>query len=170
LSKLPSDSSAVEKAKSLIENPTLKQNLAYLYSNAVFLADKITALETQYMPLADSIAVVNIVIQKMDDAQGENRSKMKKKIIDVLQKTPGWKDIQLIADILCRKTVELVRDELRVELDPTDIGVFKYAPVTSVDVERSFSRYKSILRPNRRSFLFENLKKVVVCNCNSFVD
>jgi hypothetical protein len=52
-SKLPSDSSAVEKAKSVIENPTLKQNLAYLYTNAVFLADKITALENQNMPLAD---------------------------------------------------------------------------------------------------------------------
>jgi hypothetical protein len=88
------------------------------------------------------------------------------------RKKPGWKDIQLIADILCGKTVEVVRDELGVELDPTDIGVFKYAPVTSVDVERSFSRYKStsILRSNRRSFLFENLKKLVVCNCNSFVE
>jgi hypothetical protein len=106
----------------------------------------------------------------MDDAQGENRSKMKKKFMDVLQKNPGWKDIQLIADILCEKTVEVVRDELGVELYPTDIGVFKYAPVTLVDVERSFSHYKSILRPNRRSFLFENLKKVVVCNCNNFVD
>jgi hypothetical protein len=38
------------------------------------------------MPLADSIAVVNSVIQKMDDAQGENGSKMKKKFMDVLQK------------------------------------------------------------------------------------
>jgi hypothetical protein len=66
--------------------------------------------------------------------------------------------------------VEVVRDKLGVKLEPTDIGVFKYAPVTSVDVERLFSRYKSILRPNRRSFLFENLKKVVVCNCNSLVD
>ena len=55
------------------------------------------------MPLADSIAVVNSVIQKMDDTQGENGSKMKKKFMDVLQKTPGWKDIQLIADILCGK-------------------------------------------------------------------
>jgi hypothetical protein len=41
----------------------------------------------------------------MDDAQGENGSKMKKKFMDVLQKNPSWKDIQLIADILCGKTV-----------------------------------------------------------------
>ena len=108
----------------------------------------------------------------MDDAQGGYGSKMKKKFMDVLQKNPGWKDIQLIADILrvCGKTVKVVRDELGVELDPTDIGVLKYAPVTAVDVERSFSHYKSILRPNRRYFLFENLKKLVICNCNSSVD
>jgi hypothetical protein len=108
----------------------------------------------------------------MDDAQGENGNKMKKKFMDVLQKNPGWKDIQLIADILrvCGKTVKVVRDELGVELDPTDIGVLKYAPVTTVDVECSFRCYKSILRPNRRSFLFEILKKLVVCNCNISVD
>jgi len=40
----------------------------------------------------------------MDDAQGENGSKMKK-FMDILQKNPGWKDIHLIADILCGKTV-----------------------------------------------------------------
>jgi hypothetical protein len=33
---------------------------------------------------------------------------MKKKFRDFLQKTPGWKGIQLIADILCGKTVEVV--------------------------------------------------------------
>lgn len=34
------------------------------------------------------------------------------------------------------------------ELLPSDITRFKYAPITSADVERSFSRFKHILRPN----------------------
>jgi len=38
------------------------------------------------------------------------------------------------------------------------IASFKYAPKTSYyDVERSFSRYKSIFRSNRRSFVFHYL-------------
>jgi hypothetical protein len=42
-----------------------------------------------------------------------------------------------------------------------------YAPVTSVDVEKLFSRYKAILRSNRRNLKFENLKLHVVSNCFS---
>jgi hypothetical protein len=40
---------------------------------------------------------------------------------------------------------------------------YKYAPVTSTDIERSFSRYKTILADNRRSFDVENIKKNISC-------
>jgi hypothetical protein len=43
----------------------------------------------------------------------------------------------------------------------------KYAPVTSVDAEKPFSRYKAILRSNIRNLKFENLKLYVVSNCFS---
>lgn len=38
-----------------------------------------------------------------------------------------------------------------------DLVYFKFTPITSVDVERSFSMYKTLLSNNRRSFHFENL-------------
>jgi hypothetical protein len=40
-----------------------------------------------------------------------------------------------------------------------DLVYFKFAPITSVDIERSFSMYKTLLSNNRRSFHFENLYK-----------
>jgi hypothetical protein len=52
-------------------------------------------------------------------------------------------------------------------LDSNDVTLFKYAPLTSFDVERSFSMYKKILSDNRRSFSFENLKMHVVVHCNA---
>ncbi|KAJ4429022.1 hypothetical protein ANN_26018 [Periplaneta americana] len=45
-----------------------------------------------------------------------------------------------------------------------------YAKITSCDVNKSFSGYKSVLRDNRRSFSVENLCKVMVVNCNSSVN
>lgn len=39
-----------------------------------------------------------------------------------------------------------------------DITYFKYTSITSFEVDGSFSIYK-ILSDNRRSFLFENIKK-----------
>jgi len=52
-----------------------------------------------------------------------------------------------------------------IEFAPSHISNMKHAPLTSVDVERSFGRYKSILRPNRRTFKFENLQMYIVSNC-----
>lgn len=54
------------------------------------------------------------------------------------------------------------------DLTGDDITYFKYAPITSTDVERSFSRYKTLLVDNRRSFNFENIKKSLVVQCNTF--
>lgn len=53
------------------------------------------------------------------------------------------------------------------ELTSDDIVFFKYSPITSVDVERSFSTYKSLLTDNRRNFKFENLAKHLIIQCNS---
>lgn len=36
---------------------------------------------------------------------------------------------------------------------------FKYAPITSVDVDRSFSVYKNLLADNCRSFKFQNIEE-----------
>ena len=52
----------------------------------------------------------------------------------------------------------------------TELSMFKYAPITSCDVEISFSQYKAIFRPNRQSFNFDNLKKHVIVYCNQFHD
>lgn len=40
------------------------------------------------------------------------------------------------------------------KLSPSDIMHFKYAPVTSVNMERWFSLYKKMLRPNRQHLTF----------------
>lgn len=45
----------------------------------------------------------------------------------------------------------------------------KYAPLTSVAVERSFSQYKNFLRPNRLSFTEENIKFHSIVNFNKFI-
>lgn len=47
-----------------------------------------------------------------------------------------------------------------------DLVYFKFAPITSVDVERSLFMYKTLLSNNRRSFQFENLYKHLIIQCN----
>lgn len=46
------------------------------------------------------------------------------------------------------------------EFSPSDITRFKHAPITSVDVESSFRRYKNILRPIRRVLTLDRLEEI----------
>ena len=40
-----------------------------------------------------------------------------------------------------------------------ELTYFKHGSIISVDVERSFSMYKTFFRPNRLNFTFKNIKK-----------
>lgn len=58
-------------------------------------------------------------------------------------------------------------DGLPTDISSGDIPFFKFAPISSVDVERSFSKYKYILAHNRKAFEFSNLKKYLIVQCNA---
>lgn len=52
------------------------------------------------------------------------------------------------------------------DLTNNNLVYFMYAPMSSVDVERSFSVYKNLLSSNRRRFTFENIRKYLIVQCN----
>lgn len=59
-------------------------------------------------------------------------------------------------------------DGLPEDMNINDLIYFKYAPITSVDVERSFSMYKNMLTDNRHAFKFKNIRKCLTIECNNF--
>jgi hypothetical protein len=81
-----------------------------------------------------------------------------------LDKNSGYKVLYKISKIIDGKTDSF--NGLPEAIEIIDIVNFKYAPVNSVDVERSFSAYKNILSDRRRSFKFENISKIIVIQCN----
>lgn len=56
-------------------------------------------------------------------------------------------------------------EDLDINLDVSILTALKNAPITSVDVERSFSSYKHILSDRRQNFLPENIEKHLIINC-----
>jgi hypothetical protein len=50
------------------------------------------------------------------------------------------------------------------DLDLEHISSLKYAPITSVDVERTFSSYKNILSGRRQKLSVKNLEKHLIIN------
>jgi hypothetical protein len=49
----------------------------------------------------------------------------------------------------------------------TDATKLKFLPVTSCDVERSFSLYKNILTEKRHSLTPDNIEKLLICYSQS---
>jgi hypothetical protein len=70
-----------------------------------------------------------------------------------------------VPDILCGNEAELGGNEQ--ELSANNLALFKYSPVTSCDVERSFSMYKVLLSDSRRSFQFDSFKMHFIIHCNT---
>ncbi|XP_022176092.1 uncharacterized protein LOC111037694 [Myzus persicae] len=54
--------------------------------------------------------------------------------------------------------------KLNIEFTPDEVNM-NYAPITSVNVEWSFSQFKNIFGLNRRNFSFANLQQHVVSHC-----
>jgi hypothetical protein len=83
----------------------------------------------------------------------------------VLERNRGYSTLCKISDFLCGNEAELGGNEQ--ELSANDLTLFKYTPVASCDVEKSFSRYKVLLSNNRKSFQFDNFKMHVIIHCNN---
>jgi len=102
----------------------------------------------------------------IDKAQNKIDKAVQLKLKTVLEKNTRFKSICTISKILNGEEVSKL--ELPEDLNLDDMTYLKFAPITSVDVERSFSSYKTLLlTDNRRLFIFENFKESLIVQCNN---
>ncbi|KAE9521868.1 hypothetical protein AGLY_017750 [Aphis glycines] len=118
--------------------------------------------------LSDSLAVVQNVQQKFSLLKGNHGKPVLTKLQTVFKKNNGLGLLEKISKILDGEDSSELIDFSKFPDDYSsdDIVYFKYAPITSVDVKRSFSAFKTILSNNRRAFEFENLRKHLIIQCN----
>lgn len=83
-----------------------------------------------------------------------------------MDKNTRFKTVSTISKILNGEKVS--NQSIPDDLNNSDIAHFQFAPITSVDVERSFSKYKNLLSNNRRSFTIANIKHALIVQCNTF--
>lgn len=159
------DAVSIEHVKKLIQEPTLEGNLIFIKTHFSFIPNKITFLEKQDVLLADSISSFEEIVKKISETPGSIGKLINNKLNTILKKNTAYVLLKNIKDIISgtRESIPNMDQNITV----TDIPYFKYAPVSSVDVERSFSTYKTVLADNRRRFTFENLKKTLIIQCNS---
>jgi len=154
------DATSIKKAQDYITKHGLKNNLTYIKHIA-------TVIKQQNVPLMDSIKIIQNIQKSFETLCDTNRQAVQKKLNQVLEKNRGLSVILKISKILTGEETSEHLDGHPEDLNCNNLVFFKYAPITSVDVERSFSTYKTLLSNNRRLFKFENIRKHLIIQCNS---
>ncbi|XP_022180013.1 uncharacterized protein LOC111040403 [Myzus persicae] len=159
---------SIKNAQKYFFDPSLAANLVFIKSNFGFIPDVMTSLEAKNIPLSDAIKLIEDVFFKLNLVPGTVGKMIQEKMNDVLEKNKGYQTLVQISKILSGEETSMVRIPENLSLG--DLAYFKYAPINSVDVERSFSIFKVLLADNRKSFQFENLKKHLIVQCNNQVE
>lgn len=139
---LEQDSKAVEQLQDCISKAELQKELFKIH-NFKFLTEAITKLEKRGMTIEEQTTVLSSVKSKLTGIELA-------KLEQVLSKNP---DIDFWESL------------------PVDLQIkYKYAPLTSVDAERSFSIYRHILSDRRYSLTEPNVAMLNVIQYNNFVN
>jgi hypothetical protein len=154
------DAASIRATRKCLEDPELRNELAYISAHCSTLPTTITKLEEANLSVSASFELLNHEIARLKSMPGQKGNKIKTKVDLVFGRNKGLETLQEIARVLEGES------GIDLRISPHLVASYKYAPLTSVDVERSFSRLKNILADNRLSFSFENLCKHLVINCN----
>ncbi|KAL4092191.1 hypothetical protein QTP88_026733 [Uroleucon formosanum] len=142
----------------------LKIILQKLEDKNVFSIKKLKSiknLERSSLTLCDSIQIVNNVILAMEKVPGQQGKIIQEKLLYLIEKNVGFQTAKQITAILSGKGNSIMPPNLT----PSMCSCVKFAPITSVDVERSFSTYKSILTEKIISMTSENMEKYIIVHC-----
>lgn len=123
------------------------------------MAESITKLEKQGLTIYEQLQIFGEVQDEMEMAIGENAEQIQEKFKFIVSNNPGIEIMSQICNILSGQNNDC-------NISPNLIPFYKYSPLTSCDVERSFSMYKSILADNRMRFTINNLEMYLICNYN----
>jgi len=140
----------------------LQNDLAYLKNHFCFLIQVIINLEKITLSLDEGLKIILDVKDKLYTFKRRVAELLKTKMDFILMnKKKGFKSLLKIRSNI-NGEYEEEEEDFNINLTPGQIASFKYPPITSCDVERSFNQYKFILRSNRQSFVFENLKQHII--------
>lgn len=143
---LSSESNTLRARKRLVDDDQLSEQLMSV-TDFFFLIDSTTKLEERNMRSADAIAVIDQSIELLAQAGDTAASH---KIVSSLSKNPDYANFKGERDLAFKIKM-------------------KFAPLVSVEVERSFSVTKKILAKDRCSFTEDNLRMHYLIRFNSFL-
>lgn len=147
------DAISIRNAKNILEKENLQRDLTFISENYSTIQIALLKLQKQNLSIIEAIEILDEVRTVLEWTASDP---VKEKLDQVLSRNPDLEIIRGLSENLSRG-----------ELFEADILNYRYAPLTSVDVERSFSIYKWILNVKRNSLKMENIEKIIVIFFNN---
>ncbi|XP_003744005.1 uncharacterized protein LOC100907991 [Galendromus occidentalis] len=153
---------AIAESQNIMRDSRLPSDLAFIATNFANFPVFIKMLEDTSQPLHDTVSLLRDIERCVGAIAGSRASPIKEKFQRILHSNPGL-------SIMC----EIESSHQGGHISLTDFSIeelasFRYAPIVSVDVERSFSTYKNLLSDRRHSLTVENAKFHLITMCNNF--
>lgn len=153
------DSMAVRQCKEAFEDSSIKKSIAIISTHFSYIPESIKRLETRGLTLNECIQVMEKIRQMNTELPQVFPQKLREKFEYILRNNPGFETLCQINSFI-NGTGELLPEVVPANIAPK----FKYCPVASVDVERSFSTYKNILSDKRHNLTAEHLEQYMIVN------
>lgn len=160
INTLPEESSAIKKAKHLLSLPNLKKDFIFIKNNFKKVAETIVELENSKLPINESFKKIENVQEIINNISGGLGETLKSKYSSILKRNPDFEIVKEIKE-------KIITDVQALWVTDIPLSKIKYAPMTTVDCERSFSVHKWILNPRRNRLNKENLEKIITVLFNS---
>ena len=150
----------VTELKALVESSELPLQLAQIVSCFFHLVPAIKKLESSNMSLLEQLNILDDIKSKLP-----SNSSAFEKFLSVEKKNAGLQTLRSISAVLNGSPIEL----LAKSFSPSQILNYSYAPLSSVEVERSFSKYRELVTSHRERFSEDSIKKTFVCWCEQSI-
>jgi hypothetical protein len=155
---LSNDSKAIENCKQQLQSASLVGTLSLIHQNFGMLPSVIEKLQSDTASLSDQISHIEPFQSKLPRG-----SSAAIKMENVLKKNSGFDRLRKISAVLDGSSTDLSGCP---QLSPVEVLKFKFAPISSSSVERSFSQYRDLLTIRRESFTEESLIKHLFVKVN----
>lgn len=161
INELVPDADVVHRAQEAFGQPGLHEEFQTIATNFECLIHAIEQLESKNITLHTAIERLRTVSERVRN-NPEVPEIVKMKMVNVLNNNVGYRSMTIVDECIQSNVWQEMPEQWTLE----EMKCATYAMITSVDTERSFSRYKKILQSDRRSFLFDNLRQYVIVACN----
>jgi len=148
---------SIQKCTRMLDKESVKNELTFIKTHFFILVNSIKQLEKANLSLHDSLNIVHKVILAMENIHGRIEAEIKTKVSQLIIKSTGLQKLKQLSSILSGES----EGELPSNFTSTMAVGMKYAQITSVDVERSFSKYKLILTERRTNMSSEHMEQYI---------